>query len=113
MIYSASMSRPRFLLPVFQTAKEGTAAVDSWPFIRKVLELSKNRYDDPLPARNVVAFFDNSAGSGKAPDAVPEIPAEYQGKVVGFTGGITSSNVNGWLPRHGFQTLSWVNSYKK
>ena len=42
------------------------------------------------PLRNLVAFFDNSAGAGKAPDAVPEIPEEYlhsEGQTVGFTGG--------------------------
>ena len=40
-------------------------------YLRNCTELSM-----PLE-RNIVPFFDNSAGTGKAPDAVPEIPSEY------------------------------------
>lgn len=91
-----------FLIPVFQRPASASApAMDSWPFVQKLLQDSaaRNRGE---PVRNLVAFFDNSAGSGTAPDAVPEIPHEYpkKGQPIGFTGGINASNVQDWLTKY-------------
>ena len=50
-------------------------------------------HEDPL---NVLAFYDNSAGEGKEPEKVPELPPEYprhKGHPVGFTGGLHAGNV--------------------
>ena len=55
--------------------------------------LTAKSHEDPL---NVVAFFDNSAGEGKEPDKVPELPPEYprhKGHALGFTGGLHAGNV--------------------
>ncbi|CAJ1381380.1 unnamed protein product [Effrenium voratum] len=60
-----------FVVPVFQRPGD-PGPVDSWPFMSKILEFSMR---SGKPAPNLVAFFDNSSGRGRAPDAVPEVPS--------------------------------------
>ncbi|CAE7464186.1 unnamed protein product [Symbiodinium natans] len=91
-----------FLIPIFQRLLPDSTSADSWPFMQRLLQASSER-SSGKPAGNLVAFFDNSAGSGKVPDAVPEIPADYPREVaqpIGFTGGISASNVQDWLSRY-------------
>ena len=93
-----------FLVPCFKkTGEDGKVTVDSLPFICKILQTSAGQSTENRPAKNVVAFFDDSAGTGKTPDAVPAVPKDYldaKSQAVGFTGGINADNVTDWLTKY-------------
>ena len=92
-----------FLIPIFQkTIQKDTA--DSWPFFQRVLQTWHNpsSKSENQCAKNIVPFFDNSGGTGKTPDAVPEIPPDdhrspQKGRAIGFTGEINADNAKDWL----------------
>lgn len=85
-----------FVVPIAQLTRPDGVSIDTLAFFKRLLAAG------PVPA-NLCAFFDSSAGTGKEPDAAPEIPAEYPQGVqqrVGFTGGIHAGNVKVWLDRY-------------
>jgi len=85
-----------FIVPISRMTKSDGSTIDTMAFFRRLLALQ------PVPA-NLCGFFDSSAGSGKEPDAAPEIPEGYPAgpqQFVGFTGGIHAGNAKTWLDRY-------------
>eukprot|EP00418_Pyrodinium_bahamense_P098917 CAMPEP_0179039970 /NCGR_PEP_ID=MMETSP0796-20121207/15408_1 /TAXON_ID=73915 /ORGANISM="Pyrodinium bahamense, Strain pbaha01" /LENGTH=313 /DNA_ID=CAMNT_0020736305 /DNA_START=54 /DNA_END=995 /DNA_ORIENTATION=- len=84
-----------FLVPIAQLKRRDGTDIDTLPFFMRLI--------NKAPPRNLSAFFDSSAGTGKEPDKAPELPDGYaKAKLqsVGFTGGIHAGNAHEWLPRY-------------
>jgi len=87
-----------FLLPLANFTKRDGSLVDT----RALVDTIMRRGTPP----NMALIYDSSAGTGLAPDKVPEIPAEYPGKgqPLAFTGGIGPDNATEWLERYSAAT---------
>jgi len=91
-----------FIVPIAEIKKKDkdgtvTAKISTMPFFQRLLAA-----EGPVP-ENICGFFDSSAGTGKEPDAAPEVPPGYpsgEQYFLGFTGGINSENVKMWLDRY-------------
>eukprot|EP00408_Alexandrium_pacificum_P014608 CAMPEP_0171237634 /NCGR_PEP_ID=MMETSP0790-20130122/43065_1 /TAXON_ID=2925 /ORGANISM="Alexandrium catenella, Strain OF101" /LENGTH=367 /DNA_ID=CAMNT_0011703987 /DNA_START=54 /DNA_END=1155 /DNA_ORIENTATION=- len=80
-----------FVVPIARVERDG-ASVDTLAFFERLLAA-------PAPG-NLCGFYDSSAGTGKEPDAAPELPDCYPKQRVGFTGGIRPDNAKTWLDRY-------------
>lgn len=85
-----------FIVPHAKIPQKDGTQIDTSAFVALLLA------GDIVPP-NLCVFFDNSAGTGLEPDAVPEVPDGYPNGVsqpIGFTGGIHAGNVTQWLDKY-------------
>ena len=86
-----------FLIPIKRTLRTPGPSF-------KTANLAQSILQENQRAKNIVPFFDKSGGTGKTPDAVPDISDDprnpQRGRAIGFTGGINASNAHFWLSRY-------------